>query len=497
MPPAHPFLANNIQLSSLFMNPQSVKGRNRRTARARTTWEPWRTALAGGLAALALGGVPHASAQSLGASATSSDFAAQEAFSIGTGARSGGSSTAGARRISIDVESSRDGAPARRVRREESSSAVRTSKPEADAVSDGKSPPPPVVPIDTASPFRFSIDAGYQSRYIYHGLDVVGFNSFNRDKVTVGGVRFADLDPASQNLLNLGNPALSSPIVYVNGGVSFKGFTFGIGFVGATSSTAPLKSFYDFFVLKLNTSGGAATIRTATYSEFQLRLDYTFAIIKGALDLSVGYNGYIFPEKAFRNTNYQGEAYAKLTFTKIPFTRISLAYFNYHSDARLPIVVSSAPQAQPSPVFGPGNVQQLFSARYAVQNTGGSYLSGSYLEFKVEGAIPVYLSDKVRVVIVPSALVSYNFGYATQGYPDLEYFNLITGQARQKRYNEFNTIEFGVRIPVTIGKHFTITPYGNFGIDISGSNGTGNSFSSASAPEKQQLWGGVQASWVF
>ncbi len=83
----------------------------------------------------------------------------------------------------------------------------------------------------------------------------------------------------------------------------------------------------------------------------------------------------------------------------------------------------------------------------------------------------------------PYVLASLNDGY-------------LTKESGVAGTTEFNTFETGFKLPVTIADHFAVTPYFNYGHDISRTH-VANDFSGTLAPFKEDVWGGVTFSYIF
>ena len=97
---------------------------------------------------------------------------------------------------------------------------------------------PPVKPLITLS-------TGFESRYIYHGVDIVGFNSAlptinipKNGKTTADKEAFSDFE---QKLSQQPKANDTSPIVYANASLEFKGLQFTIGYLNATDHTIPTR----------------------------------------------------------------------------------------------------------------------------------------------------------------------------------------------------------------------------------------------------------------
>ena len=327
---------------------------------------------------------------------------------------------------------------------------------------------PPAKPLMTLS-------VGAESRYIYHGVDIVGFNStispsllklFGKE-----GIKFLNTFFAGQPTA----PNATSPIVYTNGDIAYKGFHLGVGYTLATDETIPsrvqtaneavtLNKFANYLDLEgFNIPTGQYNRAKRYYEEVDINLDYTLSIVANVLDATVGYNSYVIPAHDFKGTNYQGEALGRLTYKQIPYVQPSITYFRYISDARATTVG--------------------FNGINFAERQEGEYLNGNYVEARIDGAIPIYRNATFSVALAPYVLISLN-----DGYLDKEIDN--------KTHTEFNTIELGAKVPFNVGGHFAITPYVNYGYDISHFHES-NDFNGGISPFKEDVWGGVTISYRF
>ncbi|MBV9658551.1 MAG: hypothetical protein JO295_10615 [Verrucomicrobia bacterium] len=322
-------------------------------------------------------------------------------------------------------------------RRTTTTTTRRTADTSKEEVEDKKQVVIPPAPM----PLQFSISAGWQSRYIFHGLDIISFNSRYR----VDGNTFAVRDE-------------SSSIWFTDATVAWKGLRLGVGYIQAVDPTVPY--FQNSALGRVISFGPRDTAdHVSLYREVDVHLDYTHALVPNWLDGTIGYNSYIFPNKDFKGTNYQGEIPIRLTFTRIPFVRPSFTYYRYISDYKR---------------FEAGN------------------LNGNYVEFRLDTGFPLYTSNHVSVAIAPYALVSYNINYLKfSGNDDI---------------GGWNTFETGIKLPIRVGRHFTVTPFGNYGANLSDATLVPNNFAASSATgtdghrsfgEHTSFWGGVNLSYSF
>ena len=343
---------------------------------------------------------------------------------------------------------------------------------------------PPAKPLITLS-------TGFESRYIYHGVDIVGFNSTGvLNGVTITNTsngRSATFTPGEAVLFDklLGVPVANStsPIAYINGGIEFKGFHLGVGYLHATDETIPSRVAIEntatafnraFFIERYPTPVGHFNNTKAFYQEVDINLDYTLSIVANILDVTVGYNSFIIPDHEFKGTNYQGEAFGRITYKQIPYIQPSVTYYRYLSDARGEKVGTNNLTAYIN------GTASNFSFR---EQRIGEYLNGNYVEARIDGAYPIINTPAFAMAFTAYALISANDQY-------------LTKQVSNTTSLEFNTVEVGAKIPLTFHNRFSVTPYINYGFDISEDH-EANDFDGRVAPFKEDVWGGVTFSYRF
>lgn len=371
-----------------------------------------------------------------------------------SGGGQGESETPRRRRSAAPEEGSRSAGRQRAERRrdrEAGGSVTRSERRREPAASDGgkavadtskESGKATIVPPAKGPIFTLSV--GYQTRYIYHGLDIISFNSAYRND----GRR-----DAAGNLV--GRRAESSGIYFTDASVEYKGFRGGVGYVQAVDPTVP----YFQNAGDIGNPDSFPGDNVQLYREVNIHLDYTVTLVPRWLDATVGFNTFFFPNTDFKGTAYQGEIPIRLTFTRIPYVRPSFSYFRYISDYKK---------------FGAGN------------------LNGNYIEFRLDGSVPIIDKPNFGLTIAPYAAFGYNINYLKfSGNDDV---------------GGWNTFETGVKVPVRLGKHFTVTPFGNYGKNLNGADLVANSFAesnvngtsgSRSFGEQTRFWGGVNLSYAF
>ena len=307
-------------------------------------------------------------------------------------------------------------------------------------------PPPKDRPIFTAA-------SGWESRYIYHGLDIIGFNSKQRFLRGFGLSQNGDIVPIFKDA-----PSQSSSIWYANLGAEFKGFRFKLDYVQAVDSTVPfLQGQPGTSSIPLFTVDANGNLRTPTrrriYRELDPGASYTLGIAN-LFDVTAGYTFFLFPNDDFKGTHYQGETLVQITYKQLKYVKPSFIYYHYNSP------------------FDDANIGDL---------------NGSYVEFRLDGAVPLIDRPNFGLAIAPYVLGSYNINFLKFG--------------GQQDVGGFNTFETGIKTPVRLGKHFTVTPYGNYGLNISGASEQVNSLYGGGQRhqfgEQTHFWGGVTVGYTF
>ncbi len=255
----------------------------------------------------------------------------------------------------------------------------------------------PIAPPPAPGP-EIAFTAGWDSRYLFKGRDNID----------------ATNDPFNEDI----------SIWYAKATLAWQGFGFSAGYLQATEKTNPRR-------LPGNTE--------EYYSEVILGANYTLGLIADVLDLTVGYNAYIFPEDGFWGGNYQGEIFGRLTYTQLEYVKPSFIYSYFHSDTYID-------------------------------------LEGYFLEFRIDGSIPVFDNGTVKVVLAP---------YVSLGYDGIEY----TGNGA-----DWCSVETGLRIPISINDKFIITLSGNYGWDAGNDQSW---FSDELYLDRVGFWGGASLTYKF
>ena len=411
-------LAGTLSFAGLFSTHDALALSGTLTSGSTVTSSPRETSGASGGATLI-----HAAAASeptSTASSTSQVSGPSEAPSSGAGV----SSSTSRRRAQTE-----EGTTHRRTSRTASTTHEKAGKGKAVVESKDKEVkplPPPEKPL-------FSISSGWESRYIFHGLDIISFNSANVDS-------FGNRDYKN-----------SSAIWYLGADASFEGAHAGLTYVQAANKTVPFIGFL------------RGDFTPEYYREVDLNLDYTVHVVAKVLDATVGYNQYFFVDQDFKGSHYQGEALFRLAYKQLPYITPNVTFFHYVSD---------------------------------YDNTKVGNLNGSLVEFRLDGLVPVIKSPKFTLAIAPYVSSVYNINY-------LKYVG-TTGDPNANKAPGYDSVggmsyvEMGLKVPMLVAGHFSVTPYGNYGLDLTDSDTvpinshTGNVFG-----QRTHFWGGVTVSYNF
>ena len=381
-----------------------------------------------------VGAAPTTSLIGASSSSASSTAAAASADNAEAPPPSGGTRRT-TRHVSSDDEG--HGTTAKRRQRKKEKSGTTAVVDNSKDSKDHKQTPPPLV---AAAPGpQFSISAGYETRYIYHGLDIISFNTL----------------PALTDRGGLSRNFQSSGIAYTNADVTYQGLHLGVEYLNSVSRVIP-------YLQAINSQGAfIGNLSKKYYDEVDINLDYTVAIVANILDATLGYDSFIIPNNDFKGTNYQGELLFRLAYKQIPYVTPNFTF--YHD----------------------------FSLQH--NDTVGN-LNGSLVEFRLDGTVPIIKKENFALTFAPYVSSIYNINY-------LNY----TG-TRDGNVGGISSLQTGIRLPLTIAKHFTITPYGNYGMDLTPTqrnaaglldrtpidNFTGNGFG-----ERTHFWGGVTVTYSF
>ena len=225
----------------------------------------------------------------------------------------------------------------------------------------------------------FGVVAGWDSRMVYHGEDWIQKGIGSQDDSNSAGIYFARAT------------------------VEWKGFAAFVGYLQSDQEVNP------------------RDIRTDSeyYAEIQTGISYTYGIIPDALDASIGYNAYFVNSEAFLGHSYNGEAYVRLAYKKIPFITPSISAFYLHGDSG-------------TTVFQPG-ASGIFD------------VEGFIYEARVDGNFKL-------------------FNIGSEGFVALNPFvNLvIDGGFWSDETFEFNTLQYGLNVPIAINNKLSFNLHINY-----------------------------------
>ena len=148
------------------------------------------------------------------------------------------------------------------------------------------------------SPLIITAEAGYQSQYVYHGLNRIRLVSFDNGASGVDD----DFDA-----------------FYVGANLKWKGFSVGLKYIESLDSN-------------INPLFHPTTTFEDSYSEYVFDVNYTLGLVAGPsgegnwLDLTVGYEFTYFPEDTFWNTDSQYKFYVQLKSNRYKWFRPSVSY---------------------------------------------------------------------------------------------------------------------------------------------------------------------------
>jgi hypothetical protein len=310
--------------------------------------------------------------------------------SVITASQATSSDSSAAIAASTQKTTTSESAPVTSSRRSSTSTHTTSSYSSKDVVT--KNPQGPVMETAVEAGPEFALTVGWDSQYMFKGLDNVRASSFGgRDESSIAYGKFT---------------------------AAYEGFGFNLGYLSAVEESDPRF---------------APEERSEYYSEIIAGANYTASIIGGVLDGTVGYNAYFFPEEDFWGTGYQGELWARLALVACPYLTPSFTYSYFHSEEEI--------------------------------------LEGHFFEFRLDTSIPVYEGNGFKVAVNPYASISYDQDYNGVG-------------------GDWNSIETGIKVPITIGEHLIVALSGNYGWDIGDDR---SNFDKGF----DDFWGGVSVTYRF
>ncbi|MBT8044454.1 MAG: hypothetical protein KJO79_05830 [Verrucomicrobiae bacterium] len=216
----------------------------------------------------------------------------------------------------------------------------------------------PIPPAYDPSPLIIAVDGGYQSQYVYNGI--------NRIRITT-------YDPKT----GFGGSTEDFDMYYLGASVKWKGLSVGVKYIRSLDSD-------------MNPLFHPTLSYQAAYSEYLLDINYTLGLIAGPqgagnwLDATVGYEYTYYPEEHFWNADSQHKFYATLKMNRYKWVRPSVTY------------------------------QTIDSATVLTTNSwipGFDILSGEQLIVQVDGGDVLFSSGNVNVALAYYAKAGFASGY--------------------------------------------------------------------------------------
>lgn len=299
----------------------------------------------------------------------------------------------------------------------------------------------PPVEIEYTDPgaFTFSAEAGYASKHLWRGIDLVELTSFNH---TSGGVL----------------PSADSGVSFFGANASYKGFGFGAKYIESIDD-------------ELNPFFAPLLTDQDSYQELVLSINYTRMLVGEDLLLgTVGFDFYYYPNDEFWGVEHQGMVYARFSSPRHkwaqPFVEL---FYNVATD--------STGSGLAADGLGPF-VAPVTSFRGA---TGSDLVEGYGAEIGMNGGDVVYTNDRIAVGLTYSLSSFYKSGYAFED-------------------DGFSHLSLTLGAPISIGSNFTITPSVTYVHDLSDITPQADAFvpdANPSAYNEPGFVGAIKASWSF
>lgn len=287
--------------------------------------------------------------------------------------------------------------------------------------------------------FTFTAEAGYSSKHIWRGIDLVEFTSFNH---TSGGAL----------------PNADSGVTFFGANATYKGFGFGAKFIESVDDE--LNPFFAPLLTDLD-----------SYQELVLSVNYTRMLIgDNILQGTVGFDFYYYPNDEFWGVEHQGMIYARFSSPQHkwaqPFVEL---FYNVATDSTGSGLAATGlgPFAPPATSF-----------RGA---TGSDLVEGYGAEIGVSGGDVVFTHDRIAVGLTYSASTFYKSGYAFED-------------------DGFSHLSLTVGVPISFGPNFTITPsvtYVHELSDITPRTTAAVPDANPAAYNEPGFVGAIKASWSF
>jgi hypothetical protein len=300
---------------------------------------------------------------------------------------------------------------------------------------DSKGVLPPEAAVAEAPKLHVTTEAGYASKYVWRGVDLVQFTSYNAYNNGVPG-----------------NTKMSTPqgdVYYLGMGATYNGWAFGVKYVESLSH-----DFNPFFAQNIDTKDA--------YSEYIFSANYTYALLPDRwLNATAGFDFYYYPNGEFWGVDHQGLAYLKLVSPHYQWAQpfINL-FYNVPTTSQGNGLAASNGSSFRKGLDG-GNV------------TGAKLVEGCGFELGAAGGGEVARTGDVGYGVSYSLSTTYKNGYAYE--PD-----------------GFSHITASLSAPVTIGQNLTIAPSVNYVHALKSIDSPG-----AGAWNYPGWWYGIKATYSF
>lgn len=177
-------------------------------------------------------------------------------------------------------------------------------------------------PVEYVTPCPvWTVEAGYQSKYIWRGLDTVQMVSWNEINIQAmaNGVDYVDTPNYQRQ---------DSGVYFLGANVAWNGFSFGAKYV---------RSVDDGF----NPAGDILNAATgmfdtlSEYEEYIFSLNYSMALVPDQwLDATIGFDFYYYPEEKFWGAEHQGLAYLNFNMPRCQWAQPYVNFFyNVETDS--------------------------------------------------------------------------------------------------------------------------------------------------------------------
>jgi hypothetical protein len=172
-----------------------------------------------------------------------------------------------------------------------------------------------IAPVDYAAPpaLVFTAEAGYQSKYIWRGLDTVQMVSYNEVALQNGFT--PTVGPPYQRE--------DSGVYFLGANVAWNGLSFGAKYVRSVEDGFnPTNDVFPFSLL-------------TEYEEYIFSLNYTAALVPDQwLDATLGFDFYYYPEDKFWGADHQGNAYLNFNMPRYQWAQPYINFFyNVETDS--------------------------------------------------------------------------------------------------------------------------------------------------------------------